>query len=143
MMRFCGRAYDATTLSNWHEKLHDEIVASDPVTVGAPGKVVAVLFAKKEAYKVVRSRRPRSKGQNAGEQVMRELIKAVYGEHPGRFATGTWTGAASDILRDHPKILSSQIQMQALTGKVVRVLNVYLLQRVLNPRSSPCHSHVR
>ena len=49
--------------------------------------------------KLAKPSRPRGVKHTQDELKFKELVKIVYGEHPGHYAEGEWTEAATELMQ--------------------------------------------
>ena len=69
--------------------------------------------------KLAKPSRPRGEKHSADELQFKELVKEVYGEHPGNYAEGEWTETASNMMQTQNGWLSKHKEMVKLTEKVM------------------------
>ena len=68
--------------------------------------------------KLAKPKRQRGEKNTAEELKFKDLVKMVYGEHPGHFVEGEWTAEATELLRGEPGWVSKHKEMAKLTEKV-------------------------
>ena len=68
--------------------------------------------------KLAKPKRQRGEKNTADELKFKDLVKMVYGEHPGHFVEGEWTAEATELLRGEPGWVSKHKEMAKLTEKV-------------------------
>jgi hypothetical protein len=113
--KLSGRVSDAATMANWWAKLAEMLLvdaASSEPSLPTVRCISAELFALQKAVSIKRKKKPESEAAKAQRELFRSLVTAVYGEHPGHFAGGQWTEAASEIARRNPKMMEKFLTMQ-------------------------------
>ena len=68
--------------------------------------------------KLAKPKRQRGEKNTADELKFKDLVKMVYGDHPGHFVEGEWTAEATELLRGEPGWVSKHKEMAKLTEKV-------------------------
>ena len=73
--------------------------------------------------KLAKPSRPRGVKHTQDELKFKELVKIVYGEHPGHYAEGEWTEAAVELMQ-REGWNSKNKEMAKLTEKVRRLFSL-------------------
>jgi hypothetical protein len=68
--------------------------------------------------KLAKPTRQRCEKNTEDETKFKELVKVVYGEHPGHYAEGEWTSAATELMNGTPAWVSKHEETVKLTEKV-------------------------
>ena len=114
--------HDATTHCNWECQLL-ELHLDPQRTPVAPGIVVARLISLQGPSKIKKAKkageRERTPAQLAYEKKVKDLKVAIYGPGAGRKAKGSWSIAASDIMRAEHDWMAKFAGMRRLTEKVM------------------------
>jgi hypothetical protein len=62
--------------------------------------------------KLAKPTRQRCEKNTEDETKFKELVKVVYGEHPGHYAEGEWISAATELMHGTPAWVSTRVSMR-------------------------------
>jgi len=98
--RYFQNVRDATTLGSFWATCIDMVVLTVEAKI-ATGPV-----------KLAKPTRQRCEKNTEDETKFKELVKVVYGEHPGHYAEGEWISAATELMHGTPAWVSTRVSMR-------------------------------